>query len=367
MNSRRKFIGNTALAMGAATLAPSWGFSLGNKKIKEDTVVGHGDYRYRVHKDWAKIGMADTSILNCHEMVMDSKGRLLMIGDHTDNNILVFDKSGKLLDYWGTQYPGGHGLTLHNEGGEDVLFISDCGWFMDRQGKMQRQAGFVSKTDINGRLIFHLPDPHTIGVYKKDMFFMPTEVAIGPNGDIYVADGYGSDYIIQYDANGQYIRHFGGHNNEDANLNLQNAHGVAVDYRGSEPLLVCTSRTENSFKYFTLEGKYVKTINLPGLYVCRPVFDDNNLYAGVCWSKTKDENKGWVRDTGFVTVMEGEKVVSNPGGTAPEYINGELQQMYRAELPLFNHGHDVCVDEDKNLYVCQWNAHHTPPIKLERI
>jgi hypothetical protein len=74
-------------------------------------------------------------------MVMDSKGRLLMIGDHTNNNILVFDKSGKLLDYWGTQYPGGHGLTLAKEGSEDFLFIADCGYFIDRNGKWQKQAG----------------------------------------------------------------------------------------------------------------------------------------------------------------------------------------------------------------------------------
>jgi DNA-binding beta-propeller fold protein YncE len=41
--------------------------------------------------------------------------------------------------------------------------------------------------------------------------FVPTETAINPaNGDIYVADGYGSQYIIQYDSKGRYIRHFGG-------------------------------------------------------------------------------------------------------------------------------------------------------------
>ncbi|WP_245949462.1 NHL repeat-containing protein [Echinicola strongylocentroti] len=367
INSRRKFIGNTAMALSAASMFPNISLGMGKSTRLEDQIVGHGDYRYKVKRDWAKIGLAQTSLLNCHEMVMDSKGRLLMIGDHTDNNILVFDKSGKLLDYWGTQYPGGHGLTIHDEGGEDVLYIADCGWFMDRNGAMQRQAGFVSKTDINGRLIFNLPDPHTIGVYKEDEPFMPTEIAVGPNGDIYVADGYGSDYIIQYDHKGQYKRHFGGHHNENATENLQNAHGIAIDYRGEKPVLVCTSRTENCFKYFTLEGEYIKTVELPGLYVCRPVFDDDNLYAGVCWSKTRDENKGWVRDTGFVTVMEGDRVVSNPGGSSPSYENGELQQMYRAETPIFNHGHDVCVDEDKNLYVCQWNAHHTPPIKLERI
>ncbi|HZH95002.1 MAG TPA: 6-bladed beta-propeller, partial [Flavisolibacter sp.] len=133
------------------------------------------------------------------------------------------------------------------------------------------------------------------------------------------------------------------------------------------PVLICTSRAENAFKYFTLAGKYLKTVKLPGLFVCRPVIDDQNIYAGVCWSTTI-EGKKYQKDTGFVTVLDNRnRVVSNPGGTEPQYVNGILQPMFQTEEKVFNHGHDVCVDEDKNLYVCQWNANHTPPVKLERV
>lgn len=367
MSHRRTFLKSAGVLATATVIKPTSVFAIGKKRKPEADVIGHGAYKYKINKEWAQVSTERNPLLNCHEMVMDSKGRLIMLGDHTQNNVLVFDKSGKLLDYWGTQYPGGHGLTLSKEGGEDFLLIADCGWFMDRNGKWQKQAGQVFKTDINGRLIFNLGDPHTIGVYNQDEPFMPTETAVAPNGDIYVADGYGSDYILQYDSRGKFIRKFGGKNNADPRHNLLNAHGVAVDNRDkNNPVLICTSRTENSFKYFTLDGKYIKTVELPGLYVCRPVIDGNNLYAGVCWSKTK-EGKGWVKDTGFVTIMEGDKVVSNPGGTAPVYQNGKLQQMFQAEDKLFNHGHDVCVDEDKNLYVCQWNAAHSAPVKMERV
>ncbi len=166
----------------------------------------------------------------------------------------------------------------------------------------------------------------------------------------------------------EFIRKWGGKNNTDKNYNLANAHGVAVDYRDkNNPVLIVTSRNDNAFKIFTLDGKYIKTLNLPGAFVCRPVMDDNNIYAGVCWSETRDGKK-WVRDTGFVTILDGNnKVVSNPGGEAPKYINGKLQTMHNSPVPIFNHGHDVCVDGDKNLYVCQWNAHQTAPIKLERV
>src|SRR6185437_6780805 len=111
--SRRKFIRHTTLASALAIVKPSIGFSILNKgKKPEELIVGHGSHRYKVDKDWAKISVASNPLQNCHEMVQDHKGRLIMLGDNTQNNILIFDKSGKLLDFWGHAFPGGHGLTL---------------------------------------------------------------------------------------------------------------------------------------------------------------------------------------------------------------------------------------------------------------
>lgn len=368
-NSRREFIKNTTLLSAGAATVPSFGFHILKKNtVNKENIIGHGDYRYKIVRDWADISTVRNPILNCHEMQMDSKGRLIMMGDHTDNNILIFDKSGKLLDYWGTAYPGGHGLTLFDEGGEDVLFLTDSGWFLDKNGKWIHHNGRVTKTTTDGKVIFDIGHPQTIGIYNAGDHFCPTETAIAPNGDIYVADGYGMDYIIQYDANGKYIRHWGGKQNEDPNYRLDNAHGVAIDYRDKEnPLVVCTSRNEESFKWFTLGGKYVKTLHLPNMQVCRPVFDDQNLYAGVCWSQPEVGRTSWKDHTGFITILEDDKVVSNPGGTKPSYVNGELQKSYQLKHKPILHGHDVCIDEDKNLYICQWNANGTPPLKLERV
>ena len=368
MATRRHFIQNAALATAAIAAKPSFGFSILTEKAKPaDTIIGHNGYTYKVDKNWAKISANSNPLLNCHEMVQDSKGRLIMIGDHTHNNILVFDKSGSLLDSWGTAFPGGHGLTLTKEGGEDFLFIVDCGYYQDKTGKGQAQAGQVVKTDLTGRIIFNIGHPRTIGIYKDDEKFQPTETAVAPNGDIYVADGYGSNYIIQYNAKGQYIRHFGGKNNANPEHNLVNAHGVAIDTRDPKnPTLICTSREENCFKVFSVEGKFLKRIDLPGMYVCRPVIDGQNIYAGVCWSK--DINGKRNANTGFITILDKDnKVISNPGGETPQYKDGILLPTLQMSNPVFQHGHDVCIDEDKSVYVCQWNANHTPPMKLIRV
>jgi len=64
-------------------------------------------------------------------------------------------------------------------------------------------------------------------------------------------------------------------------------------------------------------GKYHFPLEfMPGLYVCRALIDDHSVYAGVCWSKRKSDNQR-TSDSGFVNILEDDKVVSNPGGIEP--------------------------------------------------
>ena len=349
--SRRSFVKHSASLAGAACFLPGFSVNIHSKPAVDGEIVGHGSFTYRVHKSWGDLDPGKTPVKNCHEMVMDSQKRLIMITDETKNNILIYDKSGKLLDSWGTSFPRGHGLTLWDAGGEEFLFITDNG-------------GQVVKTTLDGQEVMQLPNPKEIGVYKEDDSYVPTETTIGPNGDIYVADGYGSQYILQYDMEGNFIRKFGGRG--DGEDQFQTAHGVCIDARDSNnPTLLCTSRAHNAFKRFSLEGQYMSTIFLPGAFVCRPVIDGDHLYSGVCWSRLKYLNR--TPRSGFVTILDkNDQVISNPGGTAPRYVQGDLQLMVQ-DLPIFMHCHDVCIDDDKNIYVCQWNAEKSYPIKLERI
>lgn len=348
-HSRRDFLKSSLMVAGAAPVLSN--FNIIRRPVMSNEIIGHGSFRYRVHKNWGNLDPAVTPVNNCHEMVIDKQGRLIMVTDETKNNIIIYDRSGKLLTSWGNEFPGGHGLTLFDEGGEEVLFICD-------------HNGRVVKTTLDGRILMELPHPVKAGIYEEKMNYRPTESAIAPNGDIYVADGYGSQFILQFSSKGEFIRKFGGPGDGDENFST--AHGVSIDSRDKNNVtLLCTSRAHNSFKRFTLDGKYLSTIFLPGAFVCRPVIDGENLYAGVCWSRLRYLNQ--TPNSGFVTILDkSNKVVSNPGGTKPVYVKGELQLMVQ-EQPVFNHCHDVCIDGDKNIYVCQWNANKTYPIKLERV
>ena len=328
------------------------GLAVGAHKAKAltpaDTVLGQGQKRYRLNQQWSQADAGRNPVKDCHEMVQDAKGRIILLTNETKNNVLIYDKSGKVLQNWGTEYPGAHGLSLFSEGGEDRLFICD------------NNRSQVIKTTVEGRVLLTLDYPKETGMYTKAEEFIPTETAIAPTGDIYVVDGYGKDFVIQYDARGRYIRHFGGRGSEPQHL--RNAHGICIDTRKGTPQLVVTSREENAFKRFTLDGQYLGTIAMPGAWVCRPVIRGQYLYAAVLQSSSML----W-QQSGFVTILdENDRVVSNLGGSAPEYVDGKLQDM-RQTSKLFCYPHDVCIDNDECLYVAQWNSGKVYPYKLEPI
>ena len=328
------------------------GLAVGAHKAKAltpaDTVLGQGQKRYRLNQQWSQADAGRNPVKDCHEMVQDAKGRIILLTNETKNNVLIYDKSGKVLQNWGTEYPGAHGLSLFSEGGEDRLFICD------------NNRSQVIKTTVEGRVLLTLDYPKETGMYTKAEEFIPTETAIAPNGDIYVVDGYGKDFVIQYDAKGRYIRHFGGRGSEPHHL--RNAHGICIDTRKGTPQLVVTSREENAFKRFTLDGQYLGTIAMPGAWVCRPVIRGQYLYAAVLQSSSML----W-QQSGFVTILDqNDRVVSNLGGSAPEYVDGKLQDM-RQTSKQFCYPHDVCIDDDECLYVAQWNSGKVYPYKLEPI
>ena len=111
-----------------------------------------------------------------------------------------------------------------------------------------------------------------------------------------------------------------------------------------------------------MDGKLLDIIKLPGACVCRPVIKGDHLYAAVLRSPAlSNENSG------FTTILDKDnKVVSNIGGTEPIYKDGVLQPMAQAEK-IFLNPHDVCVDDDENLYVAQWASGKVYPYKFTRV
>lgn len=346
MTNRRRFLHQSLLAAGGS-------FFIARDLLagirQDDVVLGQGDFRYRLVKGWGQLDRNRFPIKDCHEIQQDRRGRLFVLGNETRNNVLVYDTSGKLLDAWGHQFPGGHGLTLWDANGEECLFITDP------------QNHEVYKTTLGGKVLMTLPFPADVPVYTKKEEYKPTETAVMPNGDIYVADGYGKDLILRYNAKGELLGYFGGQGTGDQHL--ENAHGVALDLRNPQkPEILVTSRKQNAFKRFTPEGQYLRTVPLPGAYNCRPVLHGRQLFFAVLISRLP-----WNSETGYITILDDQdRVLSNLNGTPPVYENNKLQPMQQ-QGNVFKHPHDVWIDRDENLYVAQWNSGQVYPMKLERI
>ncbi len=344
--TRRRFLGSLCAATTVVAVPhASYAIMLARPTVGE--IVGHGKFRYRVDKHWGIQDPARVPVRNCHEMVRDRHGRLYMTTTHTKNNVIVYDKSGVVLDTWGETYPGIHGLTMAQEGTEEFLFFTDI------------ERHLIFKTTKSGKELMKIECPLESGVYRDCDQFMPTEIAVADDGSFYVADGYGENYIIKFDSHGRYVMHFGGRGSEDHQFDC--CHGITIDRRDrANPTLLITSRSAQEFKRFTLDGQYLETYKTPGCWICRPVVDRDNLYFAVLGTKS------WWEYDGMLLVLDrNNRIVSAPGARTEQLTSAPLDLEYDGRT--FMNPHDVCIDGDENLYVPQWFSGNSYPIKLERI
>lgn len=249
--TRREFLGRS-VAAAAGILVFSETLSAAPRTPQ---LIGSGDHMYEVLHDWL-VPPSDILFGDTQGVAQDAQGRLYISHTVHPNSkkkdaIVVFDQNGKFLNSWGERFAGGgHGLDLRKEGNEEFLYHCDTA---------HRQ---VVKTTLDGKVVWEKGVPLEAGVYGKEgkeQPFIPTNVAFSPNGDFYITDGYGSDWIHQYDLKGNYLRTFGGKGKEPGKV--LNAHGIWVDERGKEPLLVVADRANSRMQYFTLDGKHVKFVS----------------------------------------------------------------------------------------------------------
>lgn len=342
--SRRDFIRNSFAA--AAAVSPL-GFGIARAADENPEVMGQGDFRFRMVKDWGfKRDGSAVEVADCHEFARTKSGSMIMCTTHTANNLIEFSPDGKVIRTFGTTYPGIHGLNISEENGDEFLWITDT------------KRRIVVKLDMKGNEVLTLSWPKDSGKYDKEQKFCPTETAVNPaNGDIYVADGYGSDYLLHYTAKGELK---GAYKHEGFSC----IHGVAIDSRdAANPKLLVTSRAANKLFSLSLEGENLGHKHYPGAWICRPVVRGENLFFAVINSGRLQ----WGQDfRGFVMVLDkNNDVVSLIGGQAPVAGAEGEQALYRNIDPKpFLNCHDVGFDAEGNLYVAHWASKKTHPFKL---
>lgn len=292
--------------------------------------MGSGSHRFECIHDWLT-PPGDILFGDTHGVAQDAHGRIYVA--HTVNEaskrasaICVFDEQGQYIESWGDRFKGGaHGLDLRTDNGEEFLYHCDTA---NRR---------VVKTKLDGRMVWDLGAPLESGKYNAGEPFIPTNVAFSPNGDFYVADGYGSNWIHQYDSKTNYIRTFGGPGKGKGQV--QQPHGLWVDSRGKEPLLAVADRANNRIQNFSLDGKHVS-------------FSTEGMRLPCHFSIRKNEMV--VPDLqSVVTVLdEHNKVIVQLGDGAPSDLRGHPRKDF---VPgKFVHPHDAMFLRNGDILVAEW-------------
>ena len=342
--NRRQFIQTSA---ATAIAAPCLRAATG-------PVLGQGSHRYRVVPGWGILG-EKTPVKNCHGIVSDREGHIILLTDHTANNVIVYDKAGRLVHKWGTELPGAHGLSIVEEQGREVLYMTDL------------EKHKVVKTTLDGELLNEWLWPSATGLYRKEDEYKPSWTLHLANGDFFILDGYGRDFITHYDKNGKFVKIFGG---QPGGITHWGPHGGMADLRDpARPSLLIAMSDQQYLLRLALDGQRLEDqkpaqIDMPGGNP-RQI----RLHKGLFYLAHLADN--WPKDResrGFLSVLDADfRVLSNIGGTPPLYdASGRLQTM-RHQEDIFRHPHDLIVDDEDSIYVAQFASGNTYPIKLERV
>jgi peptidylamidoglycolate lyase len=314
----------------------------------DNRVLGQGQHRYRVVPGWGVLD-AGTPVKNCHGLVRDAQGHIILLTDHVSNNVVVYDKRGRLISKWGKAFPGAHGLSIVAEGGREVLFITDL------------QKHTVTKTSLDGKVLDEWGWPASTGKYREEADYKPSWTLHMTDGTFFVLDGYGQDFIVRYDAQGKMTRIFGG---AEGGIPHWGPHGGMLDIQRKTPTLLIAMSDQQYLLRLSIDGEKLQQVELPGGNPRQIRLHKGRYYVAHLadnWPKDRDSR-------GFVSILdENLQVVSNIAGSSPEYTDdGKLRPMRHTE-DVFLHPHDVVVDEDDSLYVAQFASGATYPIKLERV
>lgn len=240
---------------------------------------------------WAAVTAVEASpdgsiyaIHRCHENSCDGR---------PEPPILKFDSSGKLIKAWGEgMFVFPHGATVDAQGNL---------WVTDEQGK-DGKGQQVFKFSPEGKVLMTLGKAG-VASDAPGLFNQPTDVAIAPNGDIFVTEGHAptpaNNRVQKFDKNGKFIKSWGHTGSGPGEFNAP--HTIALDSRGR---VLVGDRNNNRVEIFDRDGKYLDTwkqFGRPsGIFIAK----DDTMYVADSESWGKDE-PGWKKGIRIGSAKDG--------------------------------------------------------------
>jgi hypothetical protein len=263
-------------------------------------------------------------------VVIDKEGNIYV---SANKGVVVFDESGKVIrEYLGDNYSQLHDMEIRNEEGTDYIY-----------GARNNNAEGIKFKAHGGEIVLRLPFPKESGLNL--MKFNPTAITVAPNGDIFLADGYASDYIFKFDKSGKYLKHFGQKGN--GLKEFSTAHGMTLDTRYDPPRLLFCDRNhapKGRLLHYDLEGNFIEEV-ITGL--------------GMPTSAAIQGDYVSVPDLhGRLVILDKNNTIMAVLGHNPDpakRVNYNVPQDQWIE-GIFSGTHGSYWDKDGNLYVQDWNV-----------
>lgn len=229
-----------------------------------------------------------------------------------------------------------HGFVIHQ--GSDGEFIYGP----------QLSAGKIVKMTLDGEIVLTIPGESIpqefwqVNPKTEKAALRLTGCTVAPNGDIFVTDGYASDYVHRFNSKGEYVNSFGG---KAAPYHFKTLHKIAIDTRFDPPRLVGTDRANNRAVHLSLEGELIGEISTDLLMPAAAVVQGDYLAIG--------EIKG------RITIFDKDnQVVARLGeNTNPDEVGTNKIEPAQWRPGVVNAPHGVAFSPQGDLFVSEYSVH----------
>lgn len=264
----------------------------------------------------------------CSAVDVDSRGNIYVV-QRQEPPVLCFDSGGKFLRSWGTELiakrgdmTGAHGIRVDLD---DFIWVTD------------RERHLVRKFDASGNVVLTLGTENSPGTGEKQ-FNKPADVAFGPAGEVYVADGYGNSRVMKFDQAGKFLKTWGEKGTGPGQFDLP--HSVIV---GSDGRVYVCDRYNSRVQIFDSEGnlKGIWTGFVPaGIEIDKTghLFVSDGVSKVMLIDAQGKVAKFWGKEAAELGLTPGQRsvpAIANPGGFrfVPHLIAADAQgNLYLADV-----------------------------------
>ena len=227
---------------------------------------------YTVAANWLKLPDGKAQLGNQHgDVAVSSAGEVYVSVQDPSAGLQVFAPDGKFVRNVNGAPSDFHGFVIHKEAGGEFIY-----------GATLRGQTIVKMT-LDGNIVMtigsaSIPDQYKVrNARSNQLALLLTGLDVAPNGDIYVTDGYASDYIHRFDKTGKYLTSFGGKNPP---YSFNTLHKLAIDTRFTPARLIACDRANNRLVHLSLDGQFLGVVAKDLLLPAAIVIDGDNAIVG---------------------------------------------------------------------------------------